>query len=59
MDKFLRYITLYMWLFMGMFSVVMLIYCANNLEWFWFVIWLIPSQIIMGPALKYWRKKIL
>jgi hypothetical protein len=59
MDKFLRYITLYMWLFMGMFSIVMLIYSANTLEWFWFVLWLIPSQIIMSPAVKYWRKKIL
>ena len=49
MDKFLRYITLYMWLFMGMFSIVMLIYSANTLEWFWFVLWLITSQIIMSP----------
>jgi|32_taG_2_1085360.scaffolds.fasta_scaffold02606_11 hypothetical protein len=59
MNKFLRYVTLYMWLFMGMFSIVMLIYSANTLEWFWFVLWLIPSQIIMLPAVKYWRKNIL
>ena len=32
---------------------------ANTLEWFWFVLWLIPSQIITSPAVVLEKKNIV
>ena len=59
MNKILRQITLFMWLSLGIFSILMINFNVNTDNWIGVIFWFIPSQIILQPTIKYWKDKIL